>query len=335
MGRAVRNPRVWIGLAVSALFMALLLRQVDRDELLASLAGVRVGWLVVAIAVEFIALWVRGMRWRLILHSTVRVRDRDAVAMLLIGYAANNVLPLRAGELVRAQLLYNRHGTGRLATLGTIVVERIFDVLVLALFLASAVAATEVDSALRSSALLLLVLASAAAVCVAVLAAWPRATELLVRMLGVLPAGIRPRARAALGSFLGGLSALRGGRAWLAVAAASTVSWALEAAAYWVVGLAFGLPVGPLAYLAVCGAANLALAVPSTAGGIGPFEYFTGLMLRTYGATAVVSTAYALVLHALLLVPVVVVGVLLLWRQHIGIGTIVHARAAAAEVPAK
>ncbi len=331
----MRNPRVWVGLAVSALFMALLLRQVDRDELLAALAGISGWWLPLAVAVEFLALWVRGVRWRLILDSTVRVRDRDAVSMLLIGYAANNVLPLRAGELVRAHLLYTRHGAGRLATLGTIVVERIFDVLVLALSLASAVAATEVDPALRRSAWLLLALASTAAASVAVLAAWPRGADLLVRTLGVLPASVRPRARVALGSFLGGLGALRGGRAWLAVALASAASWGLEAAAYWIVGLAFGLPVGPLAFLAVCGAANLALAVPSTAGGIGPFEYFTGLMLQAYGTTAAMSAAYALVLHALLLVPVVVAGLLLLWRQHLGIGALVHAQQAVPEVPAK
>ena len=326
----MRNPRVWVGLAVSALFMALLLRQVDRDEVLTALAGVHVWWLPLAVAVEFAALWVRGVRWRLILDSTVRIRDRDAVSILLIGYAANNVLPLRAGELVRAQLLYTRHGAGRMATIGTIVVERIFDVLVLALFLASAVAAIEVEPALRQSALLLLLLAATAAGCVAVLAAWPRGADLLVRALGVLPPSVRPRARSVLGSFLGGLGALRGGPVWAGVAASSVMTWGLEATAYWLVGIAFGLPVGPAAFLAVCGAANLALAVPSTAGGIGPFEYLTGLLLRTYGAAAAVSAAYALVLHALLLAPVVVVGVILLWRHHLGIGALMRALQAGA-----
>ena len=75
-------------------------------------------------------------RWRIVLDSTVRITTPNAVSLLLIGYAANNLLPMRAGDVVRAQLLHQQHGTSRLAGLGTVVVEKIFDGIILALFLA-------------------------------------------------------------------------------------------------------------------------------------------------------------------------------------------------------
>lgn len=329
----MRNPRVWVGIAVSALFVVLLLRQVDRDEVVAELLNLRgnAGWLVLAVGVEFIALWVRALRWRVVLDSAVRISTGEAWSVLMIGYAANNLLPLRAGELVRAQLLYAAHGTGRLATLGTIVVERILDVLVLALFLASALVFVGDGTVLRQLAFLLLAVALLASALLAGLTAWPRGADMLVRMLSVLPEAIRPRATAALVSFLKGLRAVRGTRAWFAVVATSFATWGLEAAAYWLVGVAFGLPLSLGAFFGVAGAANLALAVPSTTGGIGPFEWSTQQMLDAFGVSITQGAAYALVLHALLLVPVVVVGLLLLWRQNLGLGTIVHAQRAAAE----
>jgi uncharacterized protein (TIRG00374 family) len=321
----VRNPRVWIGIAVSAVFLALLLRQVDGAELRDALRDVRPSWLVLAVAVELVALWVRGTRWQVVLSTTVRISAFDAFALLMIGYAANNLLPMRAGEVVRAQLLHDRHRASRLAGLGTIAVERIFDGLTLALLLAGTVAFAGGDDALRALAALMTVAFSAALLVLALLALQPRFAEWLVSLLRIAPAAIRPRARAWLGSFLAGLNALRGGRAWMTVAALSALTWVLEAAAYWLVGEGFGLGLAPWVYLAVCGAANLAIAVPSTAGGIGPFEFFARQVVVAFGVSSAAGTAYALVLHALILVPVVLIGLALLWRQHLGVRTVLRA----------
>ena len=99
----------------------------------------------------------------------------------------------------------------------------------------------------------------------------------------------------------------------------------MEAASYWFVGLAFGLDLAPPVYLGVAGAANLAIAAPSTAGGVGPFEFFTREIVVAFGITTATATAYALVLHALILVSVVLGGVLLAWRTQIGVASIVRA----------
>ncbi len=325
-----RNRRVWIGLGVSVLFLALLLRQVDGHELATALEEMQPAWLVAAFAVELAALWFRALRWRFILDSSVRVKTSDAFSVVIIGYAANNLLPVRAGELVRAQLLHDSHGASRMGTLGTIVVERIFDGLILALFLAGTIALAGGSDFLRVVAALMTAGFVVGTIVLALLAMQPAGSDIwTVRLLRLAPMRIRPRARVWVGSFVAGLAGLRGANAWTRVIAATVVSWGLETVAYWMVGIGFGLSLDLPLYLAVCGAANLAIAAPSTAGGVGPFEFFAQKALTAFGVTTAAATVYALVLHALLLIPVVLLGIALLWRRHMGLGSVLRAGQAA------
>jgi uncharacterized protein (TIRG00374 family) len=332
-GAALRNRRVWIGLAVSFLFLALLFRQVDRHELSAALEEIEPAWLLAAFAVELGALWFRALRWRLILDSAIRIKTRDAFSVVIIGYAANNLLPVRAGELVRAQLLHDSHGASRLGTLGTIVVERIFDGLILALFLAGTIAIAGGSSFLQVVAAIMTAAFVVGTIVLAVLAMQPEGRDRWSpRLLRLVPMRVRPRARVWLASFLTGLRGLRGVRSWFLVIAATVTSWFLEAVAYWLVGIGFGISLDFPLYLAVCGAANLAIAAPSTAGGVGPFEFFAQKALTAFGVGTAAATVYALVLHMLLLIPVVLLGIALLWRRHMGLGTMLRAgRGAPAE----
>jgi uncharacterized membrane protein YbhN (UPF0104 family) len=231
--------------------------------------------------------------------------------------------------VLRSLLLHRRHGGSRSAALGTIVVERTLDGLVLALFLAATVALAGGSVPLRVLAVTGAVAFVAATVLLALLAHHATFAERLGERFGwamrLLPARLRPTAGAALTGLLAGLTALRGPRAWWAVGWLTVASWAMEAASYWFVGLAFGLDLDPAIYLGLTGAANLAIAAPSTAGGVGPFEYFTREVAIAFGVTTATATAYALVLHALILVSVVFAGGVMAWRTQIGVASIVRA----------
>ena len=323
--------RAAIGLAVSLLFVALLLWRVDFAELGDAFADARPAWLVLAFGVYLVALWVRGARWRLALRGTARISTNDATALVVIGYAANNVLPMRVGELVRVQLLHDRHGADRARTLGTIGLERILDGLVLALFLAGTIALAGGNTTLQA-------LAGAMGIAFVVLTLGlmllgprlARDPQLATRLLAFAPGRLRGLIAPRIARLLEGLTAVRSARDWTVISVVSAASWALEAAMYWLVGVGMGLDLDPTLYLAVCGAANLAIAVPWTSGGIGPFELLARETTVVFGTTMVVGTAYAIALHALLLIPVVLLGLLLLWRRHIAVATVLHAGDAAA-----
>ena len=329
----LRRSRLWLGLLVSAFFLALLLWQVDRDELGGALRDVRPGWLLLAAPVYLGALWTRAWRWRLILRPHLQLGGRDAFALLMIGYAANNVLPVRAGEVVRAGLLQRDHGARWSVGLGTIVVERIFDGLVLTSFLVVTVALAGGNAVLRALAVAGAAGFLAASMLIVLLAARPRAGTAVTRaLLRFAPAGLRSRASGWLEGFVGGLIGLGGGRSWALVTGATAAAWGLEAATYWLVGRAFGLGLDAPLYLGVTGAANLAIAAPSTAAGVGPFEFFAREAATVFGADTATATAYALALHALLIVPLTLVALLLLWRRGLGLRTLARAPA---EAPAE
>ena len=323
--------RVWIGLGISLLFLALLLRQVDAGELRDAFTSASPGWMVAAFAVYLVALWVRATRWRLVLNGRPQISAASAWSLVVIGYAANNVLPARAGELVRAELLHRRHGADRAGALASIVVERIFDGLILALFLGGAVLLAGSSGAVRVLAIMMVALFIGVTAILAVLSALGevRSARLFNRVLSFVPQRIQPRARALTARFIIGITAVRGWRAWTTVLAATTLTWALEATMYWLMGEAFGLGLEPWWYIGVCGAANLAVAVPSSAGGIGPFEYFAREVVVRAGVATGLGTAYAVALHAVLMVPIVLIGLVLLWRHHLGLRSLVHASATA------
>jgi uncharacterized protein (TIRG00374 family) len=318
--------RALLGLLVSMLFLGLLLRQVELGEVWDALRGVEWPWLVLAAVPFALGLWLRALRWRLVLRASVPVTQSEVTSLMLIGLAVNNLLPVRAGEVVRAVLMERQHGGSRVRVLATIVVERVFDGLVLALFLVLVLATRGGNGVLQ---LLVLVMGLGFVVAMTVLVwitARPEVSHRqLVRLLGLAPTRLRPEARRWMDNFIAGLSQLNGLRAGTAVLVASVGSWGLEAVAYWFVGEGFGLGLDPWLYLGVTGAANLSIAAPSTSGGIGPFEFFAREVLVVFGATSAVATAYALALHALILVPVVLAGLLLLWRNHLGVGVLTHA----------
>ncbi|GMU39559.1 MAG: hypothetical protein AMXMBFR23_04250 [Chloroflexota bacterium] len=319
----MRHARTLIGLAVSVAFLVLLLAQVDRQETLDALRGMDARWFAPALALLAASVVVRSERWAVILRPVVPLTTREAATLVTIGLAANNVFPARAGEVVRAVLIRRRHGGSSATAIGTIVVERILDGLVLALFLAGTVALAGSTPALRVFAAIAAAGFGAGTLVVLGLGLWPaRGRALLAVLLRFAPGALRVRVEAVLGRFLEGLVLLRGGGAWARVLSLTLLTWLLEAASYWMVGRSFGLDLSPALYLGVCGAANLAIAAPSTSGGIGPYEFFAREVVVRFGATAAAGTAFALVLHVFVLLPIAVAGFALAWVQGVRVRTL-------------
>ena len=117
-----------IGLVISVLFFALALAGIDLREVWNALLSANYWALLPALVLYFIGVWVRALRWRILLRPLLpKLTLRRTFEVEVIGYMANNVLPARIGELVRAYVLSLREGVRKTATLATILVERIFD----------------------------------------------------------------------------------------------------------------------------------------------------------------------------------------------------------------
>ncbi|MDA0302064.1 MAG: lysylphosphatidylglycerol synthase transmembrane domain-containing protein [Chloroflexi bacterium] len=333
----MRHLRIWIGTAISLVFLVFLFRSVDPADLLREVARMDGRWLGLALIVFALSIAVRVARWRTILAQAFPpIPFADAGELLVIGAAANNILPARTGEVVRAVLLQRRHGGSTVTALGTIVVERVFDGLVLALMLSATLAYLGSNAVLQNVALLAGVAFGGVALALVALALTPRFVRSMIdAVLSILPTRIGAPLRALTTRLLDGLTLLGGPRTWGLVALLSVATWVLDAAAYWLVGIAFGLQLPLLVYLAVCGAANLTVAVPSTSGSIGPYEFLAREVVVYFGASIAAGTAYAIVVHAFVLVPVTLAGVLLLWRRDLGLGDLARAGEATMPEPAR
>ena len=147
-----------------------------------------------------------------------------------------------------------------------------------------------------------------------------RAGRWVERLIGLLPHALRQRARGLVDSFLSGLQCLQSPYVVSLVLATSLGAWLLEALMYYLVGLSFDIGEGFAAYLMVAAAANLAITLPSASGGIGPFELLAKETLTFLGVGSAVAGAYAVALHGLLLLPVIVAGLFFLWTINLSLG---------------
>jgi uncharacterized protein (TIRG00374 family) len=321
MSAFITSRRLALGLAGTALFLGLFFWRTDLSEVGDALAQANYWWVAPAVAVWFASAALRSLRWHYLLRGLGDLSTATLYPIVVIGYMANNLLPLRTGELVRAYVMGERHGVSKMSTLGTIAVERVFDGVVLVSFLLLGGAILGLSGELG---MLAAVMAVAFALLLGVFA-WfasspPLARRWIERLVGLLPVVLQQSTHRLVDSFLEGLRGLQSARLVALVLATSLAAWLLEALMYYLVGLSFDIGEGFAAYLMVAAAANLAITLPSTSGGIGPFELLAKETLTFLGVASATAGAYAVALHGLLLLPVIVAGLFFLWAINLSLG---------------
>ena len=301
--------KVAAGLAVSAAALYFLLTGVQADGLLQAASRVSAGGLLAALAFLALGYGLRVVRWWWMLRSFApAVRLADCVTPFVGSIALNNVLPLRAGDAVRALAFQRQLGLPASTVLGTVVVERLLDLaMLLALFfagLALVPAGVMPDGVARGAAVL-------AVSAVLGLLALPLLGPWLARKLrrgSASAAGLRGAAASMLDSF----SLLRSGRRALALLPLTVLVWLCEGAVF----AAIAADIAGAAPLAAAGFAmasgTLSTMLPSTPGYVGTFDYFTMLGLHAFGAPREVATAFAIAVHAVLWLPLTAAGLALL-----------------------
>ena len=316
----LRRKRFWFGFIITAVFLGIFLARTDFGEIRSAFAGADYTLALAAIPIYFAGYWFRAWRWSLLLGPVKKVPVKRLYPIVLIGLMSNNIAPARIGELVRSYLVGEREGISKSTAFGTIAIDRAFDGLTLVAILGVVTVATGADVGVRGlgvGAALIFFAGTAALVAMAMSPSLVRGwLSVFFRML---PSKIGEKAESVIDAFLGGLVVIRSPGVLAMASGASLISWLLEASMYYVVGEAFHLNAGFDAYLIATSAANLALSVFASPGGVGPFEVTTREVLVFFGVGGAAASAYALALHAILLAPVIVVGILLVWTSGVSL----------------
>lgn len=290
--------RSGLGILISLVCVYLVLRGVDLGQTASLLGGARPEWLGLAVVGVTADLVFRALRWQCLIAPIHPVPLRRLSAYMLVGYLANNVLPARLGELVRSHYLGDREGISRSATLGTVVVERIVDTVVLVGIGAVAILVLNVRGVVVSAILVGVALAGLLVVALAVALAahrLPGATRVAAFL------GRWPRVKGVVLRLRDGLRVAALPRTIAAAALLSVAAWSCTVVAVLAVGQALGiqLTVGQGALLAA--GTNLATAVPSGPGYLGTFEYAGQTIAAAFGFPAAKGLALALMIHVLTL----------------------------------
>ncbi len=304
------------GVAVSVAVLGWALYQVDLREAVRTLGRFGPWWAVPMLLCYLSSFLVRGVRWRLLLEPVEKVSWSTSTGVIFSGYMANNLLPLRLGEIVRALVLGQVTSARVEGTLSTIVLERVFDGLILvgmiALVLASGigpeaggiVAYTGVVSAFVFAGALFFVVGARL---------FPQPILSGVRSaLRWVPIVEEEKGLDATRSLLRGLKSLAFDRGLLAVVGLSAVVWILEGGMFWVGLRAFSLEAGVEAAFLTLAFVNLSILIPSAPGYVGVFQGAAILAFEAFGLPEEVALSYSVVLHVLQYISVTVIGLIVL-----------------------
>lgn len=317
----LKRWQLWLGILVSVFFLWLALGGLKLDDVWQNIQAANYWWLIPSVGAYFVAVWARTWRWDYMLRPLKHISLSRLFPVVVIGYMGNNVYPFRAGELLRSYVLYRREEVPISASLATVIVERVFDGLVMLVFVFIALPFTPIPSQSIQSVVIIASLAFFGALIVFfALAAVPERAMVFTEwvVVRVLPHRFQTPLLDFAQRFLAGLESLRSFRNVLMIFLTSVVIWLLETIKYWFIMQAFPFEVSFFALMLMNGIVNLATTLPSAPGYIGTFDGPGIAVLTLYGVQETIATAYTLVLHAALWLPITVLGAYYMVREGLG-----------------
>jgi len=307
----------WLGVLISIVFIWLALRGLKLNEFWGTVQKANYIWLIPGIGVYFIGVWVRAWRWHYLLKPIKEIPTKSMFLITTIGYMGNNIYPARAGEVLRAVILKRKEGVPISASLATIIVERIFDGVVMLAFvfvnlseLAKLTSASGFVGNIQQVAIIGTGVFIGALIVFLLAAMFPQFTAKngLWIIERVTPKRLHTKIINIMNKFLDGLASLRSPFNVLMVFFTSVIIWLLETGKYWFVMHAFNFNVSFFALMLMNGIVNLATTIPSAPGYIGTFDAPGIAVLTAYGVDQATAAGYTLTLHVALWLPITLLG---------------------------
>lgn len=298
----MKRWQFWLGVAISAILLFFALRGVNWAATWQAVQTAQVGYLALAWMCLLASYLSRAVRWRSVLLSLKPVSLWTSWRVFMVGLVSNNVLPARAGELVRAYVLGRSEQVDVAAVLGTVAVERVFDVLTVLLLLGLGMASGALgglggEYGLWLGAAMVGVLAAG----VLVVALWgDHLTSVAARLMGRISPAWGEKIAGLGQAFVQGVRAVGSIKRAAIVIGWTLASWGLFLLyAYWVLR-AYHLRVDAAGVAFLMGFSGLAVAIPSAPGSLGTMEYayMLGLSLLGVGAEET-RIGFALTYHVM------------------------------------
>lgn len=328
MGHKINNSfKMSIGLIISVFFLYLAFRQVDLQKFAETLKDSNVLLLTLAVFTLFISHWLRAVRHRLFLNPIKKIKYISLFSALMIGYMANSVLPAHLGEVLRAYIIGKKECINGSLALATIVVERIVDVLSLLIIMGLIFMVYPFPEMVKLSAYLTFAFALGLVGLLILLKLKPEPTLHFIQIITrPFPKRLENKLTGFLQSFRQGLVSLRNRRDYLIVSFLSFFIWLGYAAVFEISFYAFDfinlyqIPIG--ASLVVLVMTTISILVPSSPGYIGTYHWLCMLSLSLFGIPNSTALGYAVIVHAINIIPIALVGLLFAIKEGLNIANV-------------
>jgi len=325
--------KFWLGIGISIFFMLLLFRKIDFRQLGSALLSVDYRYIVLAVIFTFISYYLRAIRWRYILISEKTIPVSSLYPATIIGYMANNLLPARLGEFVRAYVLAQREQLETPLVFASLVIDRLFDgftVLIMLLITLFAIklppGMEDAGTALKAGGTVMFLFYCAILVFLFLL---KRQTQRMLALVGLLlkpfPNRLSERLIPMLGSFIGGIRLSSRSGHLVAILVSSVFIWTFAVLPVDMTLRSFGVSLPITASMFIMVLLVFAVMVPASPGFIGTYHYACFKGLSVFGIPETTSISISLIIHGTAFFPVIIAGFYHLWSNKISLNDIQRA----------
>lgn len=315
--------KILLGTFISLVCLFLLFKIVDSfDKTLESLTSVSIFYLAIGFLIYFLSLFLRTYRWKILLKNNIgTIKFKSLLNVVISGYMFNNLLPARLGELARIYHLSLLKKIDKSFVLGSILAERVTDVIVLMLFLLIGLIFIPTEFTENFSSNLnispqivyisLIILLSLTTIFILIILSglWKEITHKFLQLLKKINSKFNPDKY--IESFTEGAFSISN-KKFIKVVVIATSLWAIEFSMFYLIGTQFNFDIENLfiAILFFGIFSNLGGIIPSTSGGWGPFEVIGTIVLTSFGADSNEAAAFTILVHLILWLPISIVGLI-------------------------
>jgi uncharacterized protein (TIRG00374 family) len=296
---------------VTVLTLTYALWDIDFHELGQLLSGGDYRVLLPFMALLVLFYWMKAVRWVLILTPVGEFTRKQVTPSMVIGFAANNVLPAHLGEFVRIAIFARKYTVPISSTAITLLIERIFDLVVILFYYALSMVLIDAPQSLEIGAWLVVMLLAGFLVALAIVLYRPDLLHRFANRIGhMLPGEAGNRLTQILDNIINAFSSLKSPSLVLYMAAWSMLKWALMVAMIWLTLYAYGTAVSPGIAMILMAVLALAAAVPNAPGYVGAIQAAYVFALKPFGITEEIAFAASVLFLACQWIPVTVAGAL-------------------------
>lgn len=311
----------WASLAaifLAAILLYLSLRGIDWGSVLKTFQSARVGWIIPGTAVAVISFLTRGLRWWVLLRAEKPVRKANVFWVMMTGYLGNNLLPGRAGELIRTVVVSRLEGLSLGFTLATVISERVLDAVFLILIASVSMLFFQEFPDSIAGAVRGLGIVGLVGLAILLLAYRFRSGLERWALRLRLPAWLKQRAISGLTHFLSGLGAFQRPVQAAGFLGLTVIIWLLDALGCTIIGKALHLTISIPQALLFLASLGLSSSLPATPGYVGVFQFIAVTVLPLFGFSRSEALVFILVVQMVNYLTVICLGCLGLWRSGLG-----------------